>query len=304
MDYFLHILIYVAIYVILATSFNLIVGFTGQFSVAHAAFYGIGAYTAALLQLKLGFSFLPSVVLAALVAACFSIVVAVPALRIAGDYLVMATFALQILATSLFNNVTPLTNGPAGLRNIPRPSIFGWMVEGKPAYLLLTAVLTALCWLLIYQLVRSPFGRALRALRDDEVAALSLGKNVAALKIAAFLIGSGLAGVAGALYAGYITYINPDSFTLYESILIMAIVVIGGTANVYGSLVGAALLVALPEVLRFFHASESFAAAFRQMLYGLLLVLVIRFRPQGLIGEHDLREPKQAPATWGGGGTA
>ena len=295
MDYFLHILIYVAIYVILATSFNLIVGFTGQFSVAHAAFYGIGAYTAALLQLKLGFSFLPSVVLAALVAACFSIVVAVPALRIAGDYLVMATFALQILATSLFNNVTPLTNGPAGLRNIPRPSIFGWMVEGKPAYLLLTAVLTALCWRLIYQLVRSPFGRALRALRDDEVAALSLGKNVAALKIAAFLIGSGLDGVAGALYPGY---------TLYESILIMAIVVIGGTANVYGSLVGAALLVALPEVLRFFHASESFAAAFRQMLYGLLLVLVIRFRPQGLIGEHDLREPKQAPATWGGGGTA
>ena len=288
MTYACHILILINIYIILALSLNVTVGYVGLMSLCHAAFYAVGAYTSSLLAVQLGWSFLPTVVVAIIFAAALSLVVSVPSLRLKSDYFVLSTLSFQMIVFALlYNNLFGITGGPFGLSGIPVPSILGWEANTPQRQLLLSSVLAMGSTALLWAVLESPFGRTLRAIRDDETAAASLGKNVPAFKIIAFAIGAGVAAVAGALYAGYVHYIDPSSFALSESIFILSVVVIGGAGSFLGPIVGAATLVMLPEALRFLNVPEVVAADIRQITYGVLLIVLMRRRPQGLFGKYE-----------------
>lgn len=284
MDYFLHIAILIGIYIIISVSLNLISGYTGLLSITHAALYGIGAYVAALASLRLGLGFLPGLTLSVVVVGAISVVVAAPSLRIHDDYFALASFAFQVIAFSIMNNWTSVTGGPMGLPGIPRPAILGFTLSSKGEYLALVAAFACLAFLLVRRVVNSPFGRVLKAIREDEILTQALGKNVMMYKILAFVLGGSLAAIAGGLYAHYVTYIDPTSFTLEESIFMLAIVIVGGSGSLAGSVVGAVLLISLPEVLRFVGVSGTTAANLREVVYGGLLVLCMLYRPQGLLG--------------------
>ena len=287
MAYILHILIFIGIYAILAVSLNLLAGYTGILSIAHAAFYGVGAYVAALMALNFHSPFLLNLFLAVGAASILGALVGIPSLRIKDDYFVIATFAFQVIVFSVLNNWVSFTGGPMGLPGIPQPVIFGLKISSHISFLVLIFILCAFTLWFSNRIVKSPFGRVLKAIREDEVFALSFGKNVAAFKVQVFMIGAGLAAIAGVLYATYISYIDPTSFTVMESIFIISIVIIGGAGNLWGSVLGAVVLVALPELLRFIGLPNSIAANIRQILYGGLLVAFMLWRPQGFIGEYS-----------------
>lgn len=290
MEYILHILIFIGIYIILSVSLNLLVGYTGILSIAHAAFYGVGAYVAALMALKLHSPFLLNLLLAVIASAILGALVGIPSLRIKDDYFVIATFAFQIITFSVLNNWVSFTSGPMGLPGIPQPVILGITVSSHLQFLVLVGLFCFVTLWICNRIVKSPFGRVLKAIREDEVFAQSFGKNIAAFKVKIFMIGAGLAAIAGVLYATYISYIDPTSFTVMESIFIISIVIIGGAGNLWGSVVGAVVLVALPELLRFIGLPSSIAANVRQMLYGSLLVAFMLWRPQGFIGGYSFSQ--------------
>src|SRR3990172_8989162 len=286
MEYLLHILILICIYIILSVSLNLLVGYTGILSIAHAAFYGIGAYVVALMALRLETPFLLNLVLAIIAAGAFGAIVGIPSLRIKDDYFLIATFAFQIIIFSILNNLVSFTGGPLGLPGIPQPEIFGLIISTHIEFLILVGILAGFVYWTASRIVKSPFGRLLKAIREDEVFTQAAGRNVASAKVKIFIISASLASIAGAIYATYITYIDPTSFTLMESIFIISIVIIGGAANLKGSILGAAFLVALPELLRFIGLPSSVAANVRQILYGAMLVIMMMWRPQGFLGEY------------------
>ena len=289
MEYLLHIAILIGIYVILAESLNLIVGYTGLLSIAHAAFYGIGAYVAALMALKLDSPFIVNLLCAIIISGLFGGLIGIPSLRIKDHYFVIATFAFQVITFSVLNNWVAFTGGPMGLPGIPQPVIFGLTIWSHVEFLVLVSVFCVICVWIIHRIVQSPFGRVLKAIREDEVFALAAGKNVAAYKVLVFVIGAGMAAVAGVLYAHYISFIDPTSFTVMESIFIISIVIIGGAGSLWGPVVGAIVLVILPEALRFVGLPSSVAANIRQILYGGLLVVFMLWRPKGLMGDYGFR---------------
>ena len=287
MIYLLHIFILIGIYVILSVSLNLLAGYTGILSMAHAAFFGVGAYVVALLALNVHTPFILNIFLAIIAAGAFGAIVGIPSLRIKDDYFIIATFAFQIITFSVLNNLVSFTGGPMGLPGIPQPVIFGLKIDNHWSFLVLTTILAVFTYFIANRIVSSPYGRILKAIREDEVFTQSLGKNVAAFKVKIFMVSAALASIAGVLYATYITYIDPTSFTVNESIFIISIVIIGGAGNLKGSVVGAVVLVMLPELLRFIGLPNSVAANIRQMLYGGLLVVFMLWRPRGFIGEYS-----------------
>ena len=289
MNYLLHILIFIFIYIILSVSLNLISGYTGLVSVAHAAFYGIGAYAVALLALNLGTSPLINMVCGMLLAGMLGAIIAIPSLRIHDDYFVIATFGFQVIVFSIMNNWVSLTRGPLGIPAIPQPVFLGIRISSPVQFLAFVGFFALLTFLFSRTLVKSPFGRVLKAIREDEIFAEALGKNVTKYKILVFVIGASLAAVAGSLYAWYVTFIDPTSFTVQESIFLLSIVIIGGTGNLWGSVIGVVLLISIPEALRFLGMPTAIAANMRQILYGALLVIFMLYRPQGLMGEFAFR---------------
>lgn len=282
--YVAHYLVMVGIYTILAVSLNLLVGYAGIFSLAHAAVYGIGAYASALVALKLGLGFWGGLVVAAVAGACAAALVGIPSLRVAGDYYIVASFGLQVVILTVFMNWTDLTNGHAGLVGIPRPRVFGLVIDNPFKYVVLSLALAALTYAVCRRLTGSAFGRTLRAVREDEIAAQATGKNVVLVKIVITTISSALGALGGSLYAHYITYINPSSFTLDESIFIASLVILGGTERLAGPVVGAFILLAVPEALKFLAIPDTVAAPTRQILYGGLLILFMFVRPEGILG--------------------
>lgn len=289
MEYFLHILVITGIYAILAVSLNLVVGYTGLPSLGHAAFSCIGAYTSSLLALRFGISPWLGLPIGACVAAGIGSLVALPSLRIKDDYLAITTFGLGLIIYSVAKNWVGLTRGPMGLPGIPGFSLFGLQLSSAGIYLILVIICVILTYFIIGRIVDSPFGRILRGIREDETATMAMGKNVSYYKILVFVIGAFFAGIAGSLYAHYITFIDPSSFTVMESITILLMVVFGGMGNIWGSLIGAAVLVIFPEMLRFLGMPSSIAAPLRQMLYGLLLIVLMIKRPQGIIGNYRFK---------------
>ena len=289
MEYLLHTLILVGIYVILAASLNLMVGYTGLLSIGHAGFFGAGAYVAALMALNVHSPFMINLVCAAALSGALGAVIGVPSLRIRDDHFVMVTLAFQVIMFNVLNNWIRFTGGPMGLPAIPRPRIFGLTVSSNVGFLLLVGTCCAFILWIIRRIVRSPIGRVLKAIREDEILAQAAGKNICTFKVLACVLSAAMAGVAGAIYAHYITFIDPTSFTLMESVLVISMVIIGGSGSLWGPVSGAAALVILPEALRFIGLPSSVAANTRQVLYGGLLVAFMIWRPAGLVGEYAFR---------------
>src|SRR3990167_3971378 len=283
MEYLLHILVITGIYIILTLSLNLILGYTGLPAFGHAAFSCVGAYTSSLLALQYGISPWIGLTLGACVAAVLGLLIGLPSIRLKGDYLALATFGFGVIVYSVAKNWVSLTRGPLGLPGIPGFIFFGMPLNSIISYLILVASFVLLTYVVIRRIVHSPFGRILRGIREDEIATLAMGKDVNRHKLQVFIIGAFFAGIAGSLYAHYITFIDPSSFTVMESIVILLMVVFGGMGSLAGSFLGAAVLVILPELLRFLGLPSAIAAPLRQMIYGLLLVILMVKRPQGLV---------------------
>ena len=288
MDYLLHILILIGIYSILALSLDLVVGHLGLLSVAQASFFGLGAYAAALLSIRLEISFVPSVVLSVILAVLISLLLSLPALRLHEDYFAIATFGFQIIAFSVFNNWTKLTNGPMGIRNIPVAQIFGREIQTPAEFFGLTLSFAVIAFFIVRRISTSPFGRVLRAIREDEIFPQSLGKNILRFKVSSFAVSAGLASASGVLYAHYIGFINANGFTISESVLVISMLIVGGADSRWGAVAGAVILIILPEMLRFVGLPNSLSANVRQIIYGSLLVIMLTVRPRGLFGSYEL----------------
>jgi branched-chain amino acid transport system permease protein len=286
-DYFLHILILIGIYVVLAVSLDLLAGETGLLSIAHAAFYGVGAYSSAILTVYFDAPFILGLFAGSLISLLLSLIVSLPSLRLHDDYFVMATFAFQMISFSILNNWVQLTRGPLGIPNIPQPALPSLVAPSRLGFLILVAGFATLAVISVRLISTSPFGRVLRAIREDEVFAQAMGKNTVSFKIIAFAVSAVFAAAAGSIYAHYISYVDPSSFTVMESVLIISMVIIGGAGSRWGPVVGAAVLVTLPEVLRLVGFPSAFAANLRQLIYGALLVVMMLLRPRGLMGKYS-----------------
>lgn len=287
MNYLLHLIVLIELYVMLALSLNLMVGYTGLLTLAHAAFYGLGAYATTLLMVNWGFDFLFALILAIAGTVLLSFLISFASLRFRGDYFILATLAFQVIVFAVLYNWVDLTRGPYGIPGIPKPSIFGIKIDSLLSFSLFGFVVAVLVAGFLALIFRSPFGRTLQAIRDDELAATALGKNVVSFKVRSVAIASGCAAVAGALYATYVTFIDPTSFTIDESILMLSMVIVGGTGNLKGPIVGAVMLIVLPELLRFLAIPDAVAANIRLIIYGFLLIIMMHFRPQGLAGKYQ-----------------
>ena len=286
MEYLLHILVITGIYIILTLSLNLILGYTGLPAFGHMAFSCVGAYTSSLLALQYGISPWIGLMLGACVAGVLGLVIGLPSVRLKGDYLALATFGSAVIVYSVAKNWVSLTRGPLGLPGIPGFSLFGVALASILSYLILVAAFVLLTYIVLWRTVNSPFGRVLRAIREDEIAAQAMGKDVNRYKLMVFILGAFFAGIAGSLYAHYITFIDPSSFTVMESITVLLMVVFGGMGSLKGSFIGASVLIILPELLRFLGLPSAIAAPLRQMIYGFLLVILMLKRPQGIIGQY------------------
>lgn len=282
MEYILHLLILVCIYIMLSQSLNLAAGFGGMISLAHAGFYGIGAYTAALLAVNYQIPFLISLPTAMILSGLLALLISTIALRTVDDYFIICTLGIQVIVFSLMNNWISLTKGSLGIPGIPNIQIFGISIESKWTFILLTVCFVILIFFFLKKLTDSAFGRTLRALSEDEIFTQSLGKNVYLSKVIAFTLSGMLAAVPGVLYAYYISYINPTSFTVDESIFILSIVIIGGIQNFWGSVIAATFLVLLPEALRFVGMPNTIAANMRQIIYGGVLIFMMFRYSRGL----------------------
>lgn len=290
MNYLIHILLVICLYVILAQTLNLVVGYGGMLSLCHAAFYGMGAYTSTLLTIKFHVPFFVGLLAAMMFSAVIAWLIAIPSLRFKADFFVLVTLGFQMIVFAILYNWESLTRGSYGISGIPRPSLFGIEVSTPAGFLLLAAAIALVACVVLWRIKKSPFGRTLQAVRDDELAAASLGKNVVAYKQMAFVLGGAIAAVPGVLFAGYTTYIDPTSFALDESIFILCILIIGGAGGLIGPIVGAVVLVSLPEMLRFLQMPDHIAANLRQVLYGLAIILLMRFRPQGILGKYAFEQ--------------
>lgn len=281
-EYTITILDLVGIYVILASSLNLLVGYAGQISFAHVAFYAIGGYISTLLVTKLGCSFWLALPTAGLSAAIVSIPVGLIVLRFRKHVFVLVTMSLSEIIRLMIYNFDSFTGGPNGIFNIPRPDnirIFSYSLDFSTpnGIYWLIATITIISVLVIRAIISSSVGLALKSIRENETYASFSGINVRAYKNAAFIIGALFAGIAGSLYVHLIGYISPYAFTVLESINILLMIVFGGMGTILGPVIGAGLLVSLPEFLRSM-------ADYRMLIYGALLVLVILFMPQGILG--------------------
>jgi branched-chain amino acid transport system permease protein len=282
-NYLFHLIIIAVIWSILATSLNLVLGFTGLLSLAHGAFFGLGAYTSALLVTKADWNFWATIPPAMAVAALFGAVLGLLTLRLSGHYFAISTLSFGIVVSLVLEKWDDFTEGPRGISSIPAPSpinLFGWgqiEFESNIAKYYLSLAALVLCLLFVWRLVHSPTGRALEAIRQNELLASCLGVDLVFYKLLAFSLSAAMAGLAGVLYGVYITYINPIDAGLWNGFYAVMYIVIGGVGTFAGPIVGTLFLVTLPELLRTFQD-------YRLLLLGILLILTMTFLPQGIVG--------------------
>jgi len=287
-EYLIHIVILISIYSILGVSLNLVVGYTGLLSVTHAVFFGIGAYAVAILLTSFGINFFLAMLVGIFFVVLLSFLIGLVLSKFDDDYYVLASFGFNIIIYSIFLNWQGLTKGPLGIPGIKRPEIFNFIFSSNFSFLILAVVIAVAIYFIARFVVNSSFGRVLKSIREDEQAIQVFGYRTVHYKLVVFVISAGMASVAGALFASYITFIDPSSFTLLESIFILSIVILGGLANNKGAVVGTIFLIILPEALRFVGMPPGIAAQMRQVIYGLILIGLMLYRPQGLIGEYKL----------------
>lgn len=266
------------IFSILALSLGMLVGQIKLVSAGHAAFFGIGAYTSALLTTRVELPFLGGLVSAILLTALIGFLFSIPILKLKGHYLSVGTLAFGIVVQVIMLNWESVTNGPNGVPGVPFPSLFGAELDSDVKMYYFVLVLLVLVLLGLSRLYRSPIGRAFNYIREDEVAASTIGIRVVRYKVLGFTLSAGLAGLAGSLFAHYMAFINYDTFSPMESFMVLAMVVVGGMSTLMGPVLGAFILSALPELLR--DLSD-----YRMLLYGVILVLILLLRPQGILGK-------------------
>lgn len=288
MNYIIHLAIFVAIYSIVGISLNLVVGFTGLFSIAHAAFYGIGAYSTAILLSKYSTNFFLTILAGIIISMFISLLIGIILSRFNDDYFAIVSIGFCVIAFLVFNNWHSLTNGPHGFSGIERPALLGYEFASNISFLLLTLTALAVIYICCRLIVRSSFGRVLKSVREDEKAVEVFGYNVTYYKLAIFIISAVIVSIAGSLFGSYMTYVGPEMFTLNESIFIVVIIILGGLGTLAGSILGAFLMILIPESLRFLGLPITSAGQIQQIIYGTLLVLIMMFRPQGIVGEYRL----------------
>ncbi|WRS28065.1 branched-chain amino acid ABC transporter permease [Oscillospiraceae bacterium MB08-C2-2] len=267
----------VLMYSALALSLNLITGFMGQVSLGHAAFFGVGAYTSAILSDRFEWPFLLTAFCAILVAACFGMLLGIPALKLSGSYLSIVTLGFCEIIRLVELNWIDLTRGPMGMTGIARPVIFGIKIKSGMSYYYLCLIILMIVTFVVMNMMHSHIGRAIMSVREDSIAASAMGVNVFRYKVMTFTISSGFAGLVGAFYAHYMRFIDPNAFNFEQSTSVLSMVILGGLGSIPGSFLGALLLSVIPELLR------DLAEA-RMLIYGLVLVLMMMFRPKGILG--------------------
>lgn len=277
MDYFMHVLIMIAIYVMLAQSLNLVMGCGGQSQLGHAAFFGIGAYFTGLLIAKAGWDFWVTLPIAFVGTAIIGLLIGLPSIRVSGDYLGIVTLGFGEITRLVLTNWDSLTNGPMGVPGIPTPSLFGFSLDSKISFFYLVTFFAGATWFIMNRLINSKFGFQLLAIRTDERGAEVLGVNIGLIKVTAFALSAAFAGVAGSIYSSYFSFISPDSFLFTDSLAVLCMVVVGGMGNMAGVVIGAVILTIAPEMFRFL-------GDYRMLLYGALLTVMVIFRPMGIWG--------------------
>lgn len=267
------------IYIILGLGLNIVVGLGGLLNLGYAAFFGVGAYTFAILNMNFGVGFWLALPLGGIVAALFGALIGLPVLRLKGDYLAIVTLGFGEMVRIITENFDVLTKGPSGIANIPKPTLFGhtfgYFGSTRFVYLIAVALVMFIIFV-VWRLENSRMGRSWVAMREDDIACESMGVDLTKAKMTLFVISASIAGVAGVLFAAKTTFINPQSFTVWESIVILCIVVLGGKGSVRGVILGALIFMLLPEYLRAFQQ-------YRMLLFGFLLVVMMVFRPGGII---------------------
>ena len=299
-NYLFHLVVLIGIYSILAYSINLVTGYGGMLAFCLAAFYGIGAYVHTLLRVgnsrlasdllfSASTSFPVALIGAAMAGGLAALLIGLVALRFRGDFFVLTTLGFQMIVFSVLYNWTELSRGAFGIYGIPRPSMFGWQVRQSWEYSLLVGIANAVILPVLFVLYRSPFGLSLKALRENERAAESLGISAFRQHLSAFVIAGMCSAVAGALFASYVTYIDPTSFSLRESIFIISLLLLGGSGNIRGPILGVIVMILLPEALRFVGMPNTIAPNVREIIYGFALVFLMYWRPKGLAGDYAVR---------------
>jgi branched-chain amino acid transport system permease protein len=276
-DYYRDILTLTGMYIVLALGLNIIVGQAGLLNLGYVAFYAIGAYAYAILSTRFGLSFWPGLFVGALTAGAAAALLGFVTLRLRGDYFAIVTLGLGEITRIVLNNWATLTGGPNGISRIGRPVIGGHVLSSTLDFYYLIVLIVAVTIYAVHRLMFSRIGRAWIAIREDEVAAEAMGINTFRLKLLAFVLGSAWAGLAGVFFAAKMAFVSPESFTFFESVMILCMVVLGGMGSIPGIILGAFLLIALPEVFRDFQD-------YRMLAFGAALVLMMIFRPQGLLG--------------------
>lgn len=281
--YVLRTSIIAVLYIVLALSLNIVLGFAGQLSIGHSAFYAVGAYVTALLTVNFRVSFWIALLASAIITGLFGLLLGIPTFRLKGDYLAITTIGFGEIVRLVLINWTSLTRGPAGIPGIPSPKIFGFVFMSNTSYFYLILLIAIFTIFISHRLINSRLGMGLRAIRDDEIAAESMGINPTRLKLLAFILSAGIAGMAGSFFVTFIHYVNPDNFNYMESVVILCMVVLGGVGSIPGVILGASVLAILPEALRDI-------STYRYAIYGLLLVLMMIIRPQGMVNVESLKE--------------
>ena len=285
-EYWLAQLTFVLIYGVVGLGLMLLAGYTGQFSLGHAAFLGVGAYVQGALT-NLGLPFPLAMLCAALVAAAVGVVVGLPALRVKGIYLGIATLAFGFIVEEVFARWESLTGGNAGM-HIKSPAMFGWKIDSGAGFYFLCLVTVVLVTLGVLNLLRTSTGRAFVAIRDSEISAQSMGIHLARYKTLSFALSAALAGLGGALYAHQIQFLSPDQFSILQSIDLLLMVVIGGLGSVHGAFLGAAFLIAMPQLIAtvkdYLPAAIGYAPGLQGFVYGVVLIAFVLFEPLGLYG--------------------
>lgn len=283
MSYLVHMLTVVAVYGILAISCNLLAGVAGRVPLSQAAFLGVGAYVAGWLSLA-GWGF-PLILLLALLAGAFvSLVISLPSVHLSAEYVTVASLGFQLVLTNVARNCVSVTNGPSGIAGIPHPRVFGYVVQSEAAVLGLAVGMLLVAFVLCELIVRSPLGRVLRAIREDAVLVEGTGRSVTSFLVVVYAVSSALAAGAGCLYAHFLGFIDPSLFTVDESLVVLAMVILGGAGSMLGSVLGAIVLVAVSELPRWFGLPSAYASEMRLIVFGLTIAGFVLFRPQGLVG--------------------
>lgn len=274
-DYYLSILIFTGINAIIVMGLTLLMGYAGQISLGHAAFFGIGAYCSGVLTVKLGFSILTAFLSGIILSTVLAMAISIPTLKLKGHYLAVATLGFGEIIYIAFNEFLQVTGGPSGLSGIPGITLLGYAFTGGAAYFYLVWTIVILLLVFSLNLIYSRFGRALRAIHGSDVAAAAMGLNVSWLKVQVFVLSAVYASIGGSLYAHFVTFISPPTFDLFVSVLLLMMVVIGGGGSLWGGLLGAGILTFLPEYLRVLKDFDVLA-------YGIILMVILLFMPEGL----------------------